>query len=241
MSSRLRNPFLSDEQAKMGQFGSTVASATNINLEDATGEVVRISGTTTIAGIQLGEGHKRLLYFTGALQITYGATTIVTPGAVSLLVNAGDWVEVIGDAASLVRVIRVVRSVSAQVAAATTTLTAADSGKVIFLDHATEFVTTLPAVALGLRFTFVLANAPESASFTIVTAASANVIKGQVYTLDVNSATDPDFETSGGDTITFVDAKAVAGDSVDLFCDGTNWFARCFCSVFDAITITTAS
>lgn len=128
-----------------------------------------------------------------------------------------------------------------EVVTATNVITAAETGTTFFLNSATEFVSTLPAVAAGLKFSFIVTAAPSGASYTIVTNSSANVIKGQVYTLDVNSATDPDFETSGGDTISFVDAKAVAGDRVDVVCDGTNWFAYCFCSVFDAITITTAS
>ncbi len=122
--------------------------------------------------------------------------------------------------------------------AATNVIAASESGTVFFLSHATEFVSTLPAPAAGLRFTFIVANAPESASYTIVSNSSANIIIGQIYTTDVNSATDPDFETSGGDTITLVDAKAVVGDRVEVFCDGTNWFVYGFCSVFDAITIT---
>lgn len=125
--------------------------------------------------------------------------------------------------------------------AATNVIAASESGTVFFLSHATEFVSTLPAPAAGLRFTFIVANAPETASYTIVTNSSANIILGQIYTVDVNSATDPDFETSGGDTITLVDAKAVVGDRVEVYCDGTNWFVYGFCSVFDAITITTAS
>ncbi len=128
-----------------------------------------------------------------------------------------------------------------EVVAATNVITAAESGKTFFLNSATEFVSTLPAPAAGLNYRFIVSAAPVGASYTIVTNSSANIIKGQVYTLDVNSGTDPDFETSGGDTISLVDAKAVAGDMVEVFCDGTNWFARCFCSVFDAITITTAS
>lgn len=128
-----------------------------------------------------------------------------------------------------------------EVVTATNVISAEESGKTFFLSSATEFVSTLPAPAIGLRFCFVVTAAPSGASYTIVTNASANIIKGQVYTVDVNSATDPDFETSGGDTISFVDAKAVAGDRVELVCDGTNWFAYGFCSVFDAITITTAS
>lgn len=120
-------------------------------------------------------------------------------------------------------------------------VTAAQSGSTFFLSSATEFATTLPTPAAGLNYSFIVAAAPSGASYTIVTASSANIIKGQVYTLDVNSATDADFESAGGDTISFVDAKSIAGDRVDLFCDGTNWFVYGFCSVFDAITITTAS
>lgn len=128
-----------------------------------------------------------------------------------------------------------------EVVTATNAITASETGTTFFLNSGTEFVSTLPAPAAGLEFEFIVSAAPSGASYTIVTNSSANIIKGQVYTVDVNSATDPDFETSGGDTISFVDAKAVAGDRVVLKCDGTNWFAYCFCSVFDAITITTAS
>lgn len=128
-----------------------------------------------------------------------------------------------------------------EVVTATNVITAEEGGKTFFLNSATEFVSTLPAPKLGLKFSFVVTAAPSGANYTVVTSGSSNIIKGQVYTVDVNSATDPDFETSGGDTISFVSAKAVAGDRVDLVCDGTNWFAYGFCSVFDAITITTAS
>lgn len=128
-----------------------------------------------------------------------------------------------------------------EVVSATNVIAAAETGSLFFLNSATEFVSTLPAPAAGLKLSFVVTAAPSGADYTIVTNGSANIIKGQVYTTDVNSATDPDFEVSGGDTISFVSAKAVAGDRVDLVCDGTNWFAYCFCSVFDAITITTAS
>jgi hypothetical protein len=124
-----------------------------------------------------------------------------------------------------------------EILTATRTVRPEESGKTFFLGAATEFVTTLPLPALGLQYRFIVKAAPVSASYTIVTSAAATIIKGQVYTLDVNSATDPDLETSGQDVITLVDGKAVAGDSVELFCDGTNWFMRGYCSVFDAITI----
>lgn len=129
----------------------------------------------------------------------------------------------------------------AETRAAASTLTAEENGKVIYLNHATEFATTLPAPAEGLQFTFIVSGAPVGADYTVVSASSANIIKGAIFTTDVNSATDPDLETSGGDTVSFVASKAVAGDRLELYCDGTNWFAHGFCTVFDAITITTAS
>lgn len=123
-----------------------------------------------------------------------------------------------------------------EVVTATNVITAAESGSVFFLNSSTEFVSTLPALAAGLTFKFIVTAAPSGASYTVV-AASGTPIKGQVYTLDVNSATDPSFSTSGVLTVTFVDGKSVAGDSAEFYCDGTNWFVRAYCSVFDAITL----
>jgi hypothetical protein len=114
-------------------------------------------------------------------------------------------------------------------------LTAAESGKTLFINSATGFAHTLPAVAAGLYFKFVVALGPTSGNHTIV-AASGTPIVGHVLTTDVNSATDPSFSATGVLTITLVANKAVKGDSVELCCDGTNWYATARCSVFDAIT-----
>lgn len=135
----------------------------------------------------------------------------------------------------------VASDMGAEILTATRTVRPEESGKTFFLNSATEFVTTLPAPALGLKFRFVVKAAPSGASYTIVTSGSANIIRGQVYSADLNAASDGDFETSGGDTITLVDGVSVVGDSVELFCDGTNWFMRGYCNVFNAITITTAT
>lgn len=125
-----------------------------------------------------------------------------------------------------------------EVVTATNVLAASESGKVCFLNSATEFVSTLPAPAAGLHFTFIVTAAPSGASYTIVTNSSSNIIKGNIVATDGTAA---DSETSGGDTISFVDGQAVAGDKVEVFCDGTNWFAYGQCKVATGITITTAS
>ena len=52
---------------------------------------------------------------------------------------------------------------SAVILTATRTVTAEESGTTFYLSSATEFVTTLPAAALGLNYTFIVAAAPSGA------------------------------------------------------------------------------
>lgn len=119
----------------------------------------------------------------------------------------------------------------------TTTLTAAQSGGIFFLNSSTEFVTTLPAPFAGARYTVIVKAAPSGASYTVVTNASANIIKGQAYPA---SGAAGDTGTAD-DTITFTDGAAVAGDRLELYSDGTSWFAYGFCAVATGIVYTQAT
>lgn len=119
----------------------------------------------------------------------------------------------------------------------TRVLVAADSGKTLFLNAAVEFVTTLPAPAAGLNFTFIVTAAPAGASYTVITNASANIIKGQQYPA---SGAAGDTGTAD-DTISFVDGQAVAGDKVIVISDGTSWFAYAYSAVAAGVTFTQAS
>ncbi len=120
-------------------------------------------------------------------------------------------------------------------------ITASENGSVFYLNSATEFASTLPAPAAGLRFTFIVKAAPSGASYTITTTSSANIVLGHVLTSDLDGAADADSETSGGDTVSLVDGVAVVGDMVEVWSDGTSWYVRGSCKVYNAITITTAS
>lgn len=112
-----------------------------------------------------------------------------------------------------------------------------DSGKVVFLNLATGFVTTLPAPQEGLKFTFIVKTAPSGGSYTVVTAGSSNIIVGKQTPADGNAGD----TGSTDDTISFVNGQAVAGDKVELECDGTKWFAYAVTSVAAGLTFTTAS
>ncbi len=127
-------------------------------------------------------------------------------------------------------------SANVETVAATNAIAASESGKTFFLSHATEFDSTLPAPAAGLRYKFIVANAPETASYTIT--ATGNLIYGSVSSADLDAGGDATLTNATAvDIITFVDSKAKIGDWVEVISDGTNWFATGHCQVFDAITM----
>ena len=122
---------------------------------------------------------------------------------------------------------------------AASTLTYSNCGTVYTLNSATEFATTLPSPIAGCYFKFIVLAAPASASYTVVTASSANIINGQVASAE--DAAGSVSTAAAADTITFVDSKAIRGDYVELFSDGTYWFVSGMCNVQDGITTTQAT
>lgn len=120
----------------------------------------------------------------------------------------------------------------------TNVITASENGKVFILNAAGGFVSTLPAPAAGLQFTFIVGTAPTT-SYTVVTASSANIIHGQIASAE--DAAGSVATAASADTITFVANKAIKGDRVEVISDGTNWFVTGFCNVQDGITTTQAS
>lgn len=124
--------------------GADVASATTTNLETATGDLIDVTGTTTITAITLSEGHERTVRFTGILTLTHGAS-LVLPGAASITTAAGDTAVFRGYAAGVVRCVVYSKASGKSVVFPTLTdLAAAGQGK------QTIFV---PAVAMISRTT----------------------------------------------------------------------------------------
>jgi len=89
--------------------GADIASASTTNLETATGNVVDVTGTTTITAITLSQGHWRWVRFTGILTLTHGAS-LVLPGAANITTAAGDYALFIGYASSVVRCAKYVQA-----------------------------------------------------------------------------------------------------------------------------------
>jgi len=122
-------------------------------------------------------------------------------------------------------------------ATAASTLTADDSGKTILLNSTTEFATTLPAPAAGLKFEFIVVSAPVGASYTVVTNASANIIVGKQFTAAATAGSN----TTASDVIVFEAGQSVAGDRVELISDGTKWYAYAFSATTAGVSFSTIS
>jgi hypothetical protein len=84
--------------------GADIASAATVNLETATGDLVDVTGTTTITAITLSEGHERTVRFTGILTLTNGASLVLLTGA-NITTAAGDFAVFRGYAAGVVRMV----------------------------------------------------------------------------------------------------------------------------------------
>jgi hypothetical protein len=85
--------------------GADIASAATINLDTATGNLVHITGTTTITAITIASGSERTLVFDSALTLTHNASTLILPGGANITTAAGDVAKVRGDASGTARVV----------------------------------------------------------------------------------------------------------------------------------------
>lgn len=75
----------------LGRKGSDIASASTTDLSTAIGDFVDVTGTTTITAFgTLTAGIVRTIRFTGALTLTYNATSLILPGGVNITTANGD-------------------------------------------------------------------------------------------------------------------------------------------------------
>ncbi len=81
-----------------------VASASTVDLTAATGNTVRITGTTAITAFTMNAGQQMELIAVGALPLTFNATTMNVNGGVSYTCAAGDRLSVTKDGAGVIRV-----------------------------------------------------------------------------------------------------------------------------------------
>lgn len=150
-------------------------------------------------------------------------------------VRAQDFNTLVGDYVSQTAASRM-GVIDIKTVTADTTLTASDSGKIIFMNP-TGIDITLPSAAAGLNFEIILNADNSTTACTIVQAAASEDFYGHVFTSEKEDAgTDGDTGESANTKITFA-TSAMKGDRVSLVSDGTVWFVKAFATNVADITL----
>lgn len=125
---------------------------------------------------------------------------------------------------------------------AASTLLPEDSGKIFMLNSATEFTTTLPAIAdakVGWWCRFIVKAAPSGANYVVTentTYDTNKILTNGISEGEVDTGTDALYNATHT-TVSFADGVAVAGDWCELICDGTNYYCRGYTNADGGITL----
>jgi len=92
--------------------GADKASGATVDLSNATGDFVHITGVTTITAITLSSGDERTVVFDGILTLTHNGTSLILPGAANITTAAGDIAVFRGDGGGNVRCLSYFRGAS---------------------------------------------------------------------------------------------------------------------------------
>ena len=188
------------------------------------------AGTTAITDFNNGE-------VGDVIQILGASTITITHNANISLNNQVDFAMLAGDSLTLTMFNDQVweetgRSYANEAIELTTTktVTEGENGKTFFLNAASEFVTTLPAPALGLNYKFIVKGAASGANYTVVTNGGSNIMETLI--LDIVGEL---VYATGRDVVTFV-SGGVAGDRLEVVSDGANWFCMGWAGVDSKMT-----
>tara|TARA_R110000803_G_scaffold84905_3_gene151171 strand:+ start:2404 stop:2889 length:486 start_codon:yes stop_codon:yes gene_type:complete len=125
-------------------------------------------------------------------------------------------------------------SANTELVTTTNVITAEESGKTFVLNSATAFVSTLPALAKGLRYKFYCgATEVTGGNHTIVCTNNDNTIHGQVTLAGALLA------AADEGSINLIADKFIQGDWIEVFSDGVGWYVCGQVVTASGVTFTT--
>lgn len=222
--------------------GSDVASASTVNLETATGDLIDVTGTTAITAVTLSEGHERTVRFTGILTLTNGASLIL-PGGANITTAAGDYAIFRGYGSSVVRCVDYVKKsgkpvigpASTDILDSTSTgralITAADAGTAIRglggIDFSAVVSLTTTATLTSSAFGKLHVISGTSAAYTVTLptpVGNGGAVMG--FQVDLPAAASKLYTLSTPSGVIGKQGASFimwASETVFLRSDGTNW------------------
>lgn len=122
-----------------------------------------------------------------------------------------------------------------EIVTTTNVITATETGTTYFLANAAGFISTLPAVAQWLKFTFIVSTSPTSWSYTVRAGSLANII----YWVTINWAATAATAPTAKYAVLFAANQATKWDILTFVCDWTSWYVTALTKVAAAITYDT--
>ena len=118
-----------------------------------------------------------------------------------------------------------------------------DTGKCFTLGNASGLTVSLPNVAdvpsgFFVRFIVKIANTGSDTYLVYVTDGDGDILHGVVISAEDAQGSGDSSSGAGTDVVTFVGGKAQIGDYLDLWTDGTYWYATAVVTQQDAVTYT---
>lgn len=150
--------------------GTNIASSSSTDLGAATGQYVKITGTTTVNSLgTAAAGTTRDVEFTGALTLTHNATSLILPNAVNKLTVAGDCARFVSEGSGNWRCINYFPANWAR-----------EHITIACSDETTPVTTGTAKVTFRMPYAFTLTELPRANVTTAPT--------GSVLTIDINES-----------------------------------------------------
>lgn len=124
-------------------------------------------------------------------------------------------------------------SANTELVTTTNAIGASESGKTFVLNSATAFVSTLPALAVGLRYKFYCGATEVTGGNHTIVPTDDNTIHGQVTLAGALLA------AADEGSINLIADKFIQGDWVEVFCDGVGWYVSGQVVTAAGVTFTT--
>lgn len=161
-------------KAGVANQGSNIASSGSIDLGAATGQYVKITGTTSITALgTAAAGTTRDCVMTSGFTLTYNATSLITPTAASITGAAGDCFRATSEGSGNWRVTNYLRATGLPIIKPTEAIIIACS------DETTALTSGTGKVSFRMPYAMTLTAVPRA---MLVTAQSS----GNIFTVDIN-------------------------------------------------------
>jgi len=152
--------------------GAAIASAATINLNNATGNMVHVTGTTGISAMTLTAGQV-LIVFDDAVTLTH-SSNLILPGSADITTAAGDTVWAVGEGSGVTRLVGYTLASGKPLIESAEVL-------LVFGDESTAISTGTGKVTFRMPFAMTLDAIPRAS----LTTAQAS---GTIVTIDINEA-----------------------------------------------------